>query len=191
MASLLTSLTDKRPSGGFRVIYADPAWNFDNYSENGELKNANQHYACMSIEDIKSLPVEAVAARDCLLFIWVTDPFLKESFDVIDSWGFTYKTVAFTWKKVRPSGAEFMGCGYYTRANPEMCLLATRGSPGGPADRGIRQLQEWPVREHSRKPDEIRTAIEIMYPDCQRLEMFARTAKEGWTAWGNETEKFS
>lgn len=179
-----------RPNRGFRIIYADPPWQFKNWSEDGEDRNANQHYDCMSIEDIYDMKIEAIASENSLLFLWVTDPLLQEGIETMRRWGFEYKTVGFVWHKTRESGAEFMGCGYYTRANPEMCLIGRRGKPGYPKDRSIRQYQAYNIREHSRKPDEIRDLITKMY-DGPRIELFARQKSEGWESWGNQTEKFT
>lgn len=178
-----------RPQGGFRVIYADPPWSFDNYSDKGEQKNANQHYDCMENKKIVDMAVGALAGPNCVLFLWVTDPLLIEGLETIKKWGFEYKTVGFTWHKTRPSGKEFMGLGYHTRGNPEMCLIASRGSMGSPNDRGIRQYQAHNIREHSRKPDEIRELIAKMY-DGPRIELFGREQFDGWTTWGNQVDKF-
>jgi len=179
-----------RPVQGYRVIYADPPWNFENWSEKGEQKNASQHYECMDIEDIHNMKVEAIASTNCILFLWVTDPLLQQGIETIKRWGFEYKTVGFTWHKTRPSKKEFLGQGYYTRGNPEMCLIGKRGSMGEPNDRGVRQYQAHDIREHSRKPDEIRNLIAKMY-DGPRIELFAREKFDGWESWGNQTEKFN
>ncbi len=181
--------TIERPAGGYRIVYADPAWNFENWSYAGAGRAASRHYQTAGLSELCAMPVEALAAPDSVLFMWVSDPMLPEGLRLISSWGFAYKTVAFTWVKSKPSGAEHMGMGYYTRGNPEMCLLATRGHPPRPLDGGIRQLQQFPVREHSRKPDEIHGLIERMYPGPY-VELFARTERKGWTSWGNETDKF-
>ena len=104
---------------------------------------------------------------------------------MIDAWNFVYKTVAFTWAKTTKDGAGFpIGCGYWTRANPEQCLLATRGRPQR-LSRAVRQLILTPRREHSRKPDEVYDRIEALVPGPY-LELFARAPREGWHSWGNE-----
>jgi len=177
------------PNKKYKVIYADPPWYFKNYSEKGEGKNATQHYSCMEFDDIKNLPVSNISDKDSVLFMWITDPFLHRAFEVIESWGFTYKTVAFTWAKTNRDGLGFfMGSGYWTRANPEMCLLATRGKPKR-LDGSVRQLIIDKRREHSRKPDQMYHHIERLV-EGPYIELFARTTKEGWDCWGNETEKF-
>ena len=104
------------PNKKYNIIYSDPAWYFKTYSDKGEKRSAIQHYNCMSIDDICNLPLRDISADDCILFIWVIDPMLPEAFKVIESWGFKYKTVAFTWvKKNKKSDNYFTGMGYYTR----------------------------------------------------------------------------
>lgn len=177
---------------GYEVIYADPAWRYENYSKAGEWKNAARHYDCMSIEDIAALPVGHLAAPNCALFCWVTNPLLAQAIDVIRGWGFTYKTVAFTWaKRTRRDGGWHMGLGYSTRANVELCLLATMGEVGLPLDRGVRSLIVEPLREHSRKPDRVRDDILRLYGDRPRCELFGRTQTPGWDVWGDEANKFT
>ena len=114
----------------YNIIYADPPWTYRVYSSKGNGRSAASHYPVMELEAIKALPVEQLAEKDCTLFLWVTFPNLRESFEVIESWGFTFKTVAFVWiKRNRKSDSLFWGMGYWTRANAEICLLATKGAP--------------------------------------------------------------
>jgi len=113
---------------------------------------------------------------------------LRDAFEVIQSWGFTYKTCAFTWAKLNRSGVGFhFGMGYWTRSNPELCLLATRGGPRR-AGRGVPNLVVAARREHSRKPDEVRDRIVALCGDLPRAELFAREKVPNWQAWGNEVE---
>lgn len=185
------------PRKHFKIISADAPWTFVTRSAKGKGRSAERHYACMSIDDIKLLPVSALAAPDCMLFFWVTDPFLEIGLDVISAWGFRYKTVGFTWAKVNRSVGFFgyapddffTGMGYYTRANPEQCLLATRGNPKRIA-KDVRQLIVSPRREHSRKPDEAYARMKQLCGDVPALELFARTERPGWTSWGLESTKF-
>jgi N6-adenosine-specific RNA methylase IME4 len=174
----------------FSVILADPPWNFQTYSAKGRDRNADKHYACMGLEDIKSLPVVDLAANNAVLFLWVSNPQLKDGLEVMEAWGFEYKTVAFTWVKTSKSGGFPIGCGYWTRANPELCLLATRGKPKR-VSAAVRQLVRSPRREHSRKPDRVRDDIVQLMGDVPRIELFARSRAPGWEAWGNETDFFS
>ena len=117
------------PNKKYKIIYADPPYYFKSYSKKGESRSASNHYDCMQINDIYNLPVSSISDDDCCLFLWVTTPFLEQGFEIIKRWGFQYKTIAFTWVKTNKQGGYFTGMGYWTRANPELCLLATKGHP--------------------------------------------------------------
>ena len=172
----------------YNVILADPPWSFRSWSSKGMGRSAEQHYPTMRLEDIKALPVSDLAAGDCVLFLWATFPMLKEALEVIDTWGFTYKTVAFTWvKENRKSPGLFWGLGYWTRANAEICLLATRGSPKRQSA-AVHQVILSPVERHSKKPDEVQERIVTLMGDVSRVELFARQETPGWDVWGNEVE---
>lgn len=180
---------DDLPLFHYHVILADPPWPFENYSAKGESRNPNNHYDTMAIEQIAALPVGHLASKQCALFMWVTDPLLDAAMGVMRAWGFRYATVAFTWAKRTPRDTGWhMGTGYYTRANPEMCLLGMNGRMQVRA-RDVRQLVVEPVREHSRKPDRVRADIERLFPG-PRVELFARSSAPGWDSWGAETAKF-
>lgn len=138
----------------------------------------------MSIEDIKTLPVSELAAEDCVLFLWITLPMLHEAWSVMEAWGFTYKTVAFVWiKRNRQSDGIYWGMGYWTRANAEICLLATKGHPKRQA-KNVHQVIISHVEEHSKKPEEARRRIEALMGDVPRVELFARRYSPGWDVWG-------
>lgn len=140
----------------------------------------------MSLNDIKKLPIEALSQNDCVLFMWVTFPFLEKGLEVIKAWGFTYKTCGFTWvKKCKKSNGWFFGNGYWTRANAEICLLATKGNPKR-VSKSVHQICDARIREHSRKPDEIRDRITDLLGDLPRIELFARQNVDGWDRWGLE-----
>ena len=172
----------------YNVILADPPWSFRAWSSKGMGRSAEQHYSTMRLEDIKALPVADLAAEDCVLFLWATFPMLKEALEVIDTWGFTYKTVAFTWvKENRKSPGLFWGLGYWTRANAEVCLLATRGSPKRQSA-AVHQVILSPIERHSKKPDAVRERIVALMGDVTRVELFARQETPGWDVWGNEVE---
>jgi N6-adenosine-specific RNA methylase IME4 len=171
--------------GSYGAIYADPPWHFRVRSPKGEGRSATQHYNVMSLDAIKALPVGDLADDDCALFLWAIDSMLPEALSVIAAWGFTYKTVAFSWVKLNAkSPGFFVGMGFWSRANPEQCLLATRDKPKR-LHRDVRQLVVAPRREHSRKPDEVRSRI-MRLVDGPYLELFARQRAPGWEAWGNE-----
>lgn len=117
-----------RPSGGFRLIMADPPWSFDNFSEAGEEKNAKAHYACTPLDWIKSLPVSTLAAENCVLWLWATNPMLPEALEVMRDWGFDYKTAGH-WSKKTKHGKQAFGTGYILRCAGEPFLIGTRGNP--------------------------------------------------------------
>jgi N6-adenosine-specific RNA methylase IME4/ParB-like chromosome segregation protein Spo0J len=165
----------------YAVLYADPPWHFNVYNEESGIESAaGNHYSTMSLEEICALPVLSLASPDAALFMWTTVPHLRESFDVLVAWGFEYKT-NIVWVK------DKIGLGYFVRNQHELLLVATRGdmpSPS-PANRPPSVISA-SRREHSRKPDEAYALIERMYPDLPKIELFARQARPGWAAWGNE-----
>ena len=174
------------PNKKYNIIYCAPAWYFKTYSDKGNKRSAVQHYNCMSINDIYDLPVNAICSDDCILFIWVIDPMLPEAMEVIKRWGFTFKTVAFTWvKENKKSDGYFTGMGYWTRCNPEQCLLATKGKPKR-LSKSVRQLVISKLQQHSKKPDCVRNKIVELCGDVSRIELFARQRVKGWDSWGNE-----
>ncbi len=170
--------TDKK----YNIIYADPPWK---YWESGNKSN-QLHYPTMTIEEICNLPVKDIADNDCVLFLWVTYPILQEAFRVIESWGFKYSTAAFVWvKKNKLQDTPFVGCGAWTRANSELCLLATKGNVVR-LDASVSQIIESPIEEHSKKPDVTRELITRLVGELPRVELFCRHPAEGWDVWGNE-----
>ena len=165
----------------YNIIYADPAWS---YFESGN-KNQSLHYNTMSISDICKIPVKNIADKNCILFIWVTFPILQESFKVIESWGFKYSTCGFNWiKKNKIADTTFFGCGAWTRANSELCLIATKGSILR-LDNTISQVIESPIEGHSKKPDIIRQLITQLVGELPRIELFSRQNINGWDVWGD------
>ena len=169
----------------YNIIYADPPWS---YKDKALAKNRGAccKYDVMTIEDIENLPIKDISASDCILFMWVTMPFLKDCFDVIKSWGFKYKTCAFTWiKQNKKSNSLFWGMGSWTRANAELCLIATKGKPKRQSAK-VHSVIISKIREHSRKPDEVRDKIVELCGDMPRIELFARQAVDGWDCGGNE-----
>ena len=171
----------------YQVIYADPPWKFRFYGKPDKRSGrAEQHYQVMELNDIKNMNVQDLADEDCSLFLWVIEPMLPEGIEVMKAWGFEYKTVAFTWVKTNKSnGRDYLGMGYWTRTNPEMCLLGTKGHPKRISG-DVKQLVFSQRREHSRKPDEIRNRIVKLCGDLPRIELFARNRFDDWDAMGNE-----
>lgn len=174
----------------YRVIYCDPPWSFKVYSKKGMGRSAENHYPCMNLKDIQKLPIDKIADKDSLIFMWVTDPFLKKGMNLLSIWGFEYKTVGFYWvKENKKSETDFVGLGYYTRANPEQCLIGKKGKGVPRKSKNVRRLIRSKIREHSRKPDEIYDRIEQLV-DGPYIELFSRTKRENWDCWGLETGKF-
>lgn len=176
----------------YRVILADPPWKY-NSRANHKTRfrgGACGHYPLMSFDEIAALPVKDYAADSAVLFLWATFPFLEKQLTIFNAWGFKYKTVGFTWIKTNSrNGQPFFGVGYYTKSNAEVCLLGTRGPVIKPKVNTVSSVIICPRREHSRKPEEVYERIEALY-DGPRLEMFARSQRPGWDAWGNEVDKF-
>ena len=166
------------PEGTFDLIYADPPWRYEhNKTESRDIEN---QYPTMELGKICALPIQEIAAPDCVLFLWATSPKLAESIQVIEAWGFVYRTCA-VWDK------EVIGMGYYFRQQHELLLVATKGSPGTPspehrASSVIRARRSL----HSKKPEQVRDLIERMYPEARRVELFARQSEPSWMAWGNQ-----
>jgi len=175
------------PNRRYQIIYADPPWSFNFRNRAGLSETAKAAlYNTMRPDDIINLPVKAIANDNCALFLWVMDSQLPLAFKVITSWGFEYKTVAFTWAKLAKNTFHFGG-GNWTRSNPEQCLLATKGHITR-VSASVRQLVIEPRREHSRKPDRIRADIVELVGDLPRIELFARQKTEGWDVWGDEVD---
>lgn len=192
--------------GHYRAIVADPPWHFrartalqvGNWTSR---RDAEKHYAVMGLNDICAMPVKDLAHKDAHLFIWTTGPCLRQTFEVIEAWGFRYSAVAFTWIKLKRSHDAMqlralptaesdlhVGLGLTTRKNAEFCLLARRGNARREA-KNVREIIMSPVREHSRKPDEAYARVQ-RYCVGPYLELFSRQPRAGWDAWGNETHKF-
>jgi len=150
----------------------------------------------MDFSQLAAMQPQRWAARDCVLFLWATDPMLPKALELIDAWDFSYKTVGFYWAKTNKhadlralSQADFFtGLGYWSRANVEQCLLATRGSPPRMA-KDVKRLVIAPRREHSRKPDEVYSRIERLTLGPY-LELFARQSRREWDRWGDQPRLF-
>ncbi|WP_241699982.1 MT-A70 family methyltransferase [Tabrizicola fusiformis] len=176
-----------RPVGGFGLIMADPPWAYDMRSEKGYAKSPEAHYGTMPLSWIKALPVEALAAADCLLWLWHPASMTPDALEVIGAWGFRFKTGGH-WAKVGASGKQAFGTGYILRNAGEPWMIATRGAPR--TTKAVRSVIIAPAREHSRKPDEAYADAERLMPNVQRLDLFSRQRRPGWASWGNEVDKF-
>jgi N6-adenosine-specific RNA methylase IME4 len=177
--------TPPLPEGRYRVIYADPPWEHVTWSSAGMDRSPANHYSTMPTAEICALPIDYIAADDCALFIWVYGPRLPDALKVIEHWGFAYKSIGFVWAKSNgePEAAP-IGQGHWTRAQSEICLLATRGAPRR-LDKGVRQIIAAPRGAHSVKPEEAYGRIERLLAGPY-IELFARQTRPGWDAWGAE-----
>jgi N6-adenosine-specific RNA methylase IME4 len=175
------------PDKKYNIIYADPAWNYTDKSLN--RGGAARHYKTMTDDEIQNLQVQKIAAENCILFLWATFPKIQEALDVIEHWGFEYKTMGFTWikKNKKSINTNFWGMGRWTRSNAEICLLATKGKPKR-LNAGVHSVIETPIQRHSKKPDIVRDKIIQLVGDLPRIELFARETADGWDSWGNEIE---
>lgn len=163
----------------YPVIYADPPWRYEHAET--ESRAIENHYPTMSLDEIKALPLDDIVTQDCVLFLWATSPKLHEAFEVLDAWGFSYRTCA-VWDKLK------IGMGYYFRQQHELLLVAVRGNPPTPlpANRPG-SVFSFPRGAHSAKPVECYEMIEAMYPELPKLEMFCRSPRDGWAVWGNQS----
>jgi N6-adenosine-specific RNA methylase IME4 len=173
--------TDKK----YNIIYADPPWHYKVWSKKGEGRSAESHYKTMEQESIEALGgvIQSISEKDCILFMWVTFPCLIQGLELIKAWGFDYKTCGFCWIKTNKlSGTPFWGMGYWTRANAEVCLIATKGDIRR-VSKKVHQVIMSPIEEHSKKPDIVRDKIVELVGDLPRIELFARQHAEGWDCW--------
>lgn len=189
-----------------KAVLADPAWKFKSrtalQTRNYEsARDVDKHYETMDLAAIKALPVLDLCAPGCHLFICGTGPMLPDAIDTLRAWGFKYSTVVFTWAKLKRGhntmqlritplieGDFHVGLGLTTRKNCEFVLLGRRGNARREA-RDVRELIIAPVREHSRKPDELRARI-MRYSVGPYVELFGRESSPGWLTWGNQATKF-
>ncbi len=190
----LPQLYPDLPDDRFGIIYADPPWDyggkmqFDKSSAAVEIldiqrsifiSSASFKYPTLKLSQLKKIPIYQVAEDDCLLFMWVTSPHLANGIELGRSWGFDYKTVAFVWDKMVHNP------GKYTMSYCELCLVFKRGRiPSPRGSRNEKQLVRTPRGDHSAKPGDVRAAIERMFPQQKKLELFARSQPGDWKVWG-------
>lgn len=172
----------------FSIIYADPPWDYKGQKQHTgkdgpESGGAITHYSTMKLKDLKMLDVQSLCEKDCLLFMWSSSPHLDQAIELMTSWGFSWATVGFVWEKQR------VNPGFYTMSQVELCLVGKKGKiPTPRGSRNERQFLSELRGKHSEKPNEIRKRIEKMFPTQSKIELFARTASEGWSVWGDEVE---
>ena len=169
---MLVQISDKK----YQVVYADPPWRY-NFSRTKNRKIENQ-YATMTLNNIKAL--EIPSDDNCILYLWATAPKLLEALEVMQAWGFTYKTQAI-WDK------EIIGMGYWWRGQHEILLVGVKGKMS-PPKQSVRESSVYRERrtKHSKKPQHYRDFITEAYPTLNKIELFAREKTPGWDAWGNE-----
>ena len=178
--------------GKFGTILADPPWEFQNSTGKIAPKHKRlKRYNTMSLEDIKELPVPRLSAEKSHLYLWVPNAFIKEGIEVMEEWGFKYKT-NIVWHKIRKDGGpDGRGVGFYFRNTTELVLFGVKGKKARTLKPGRTQVNiiRTRKREHSRKPDELYKIIE----KCSwgpYLELFARGKRKKWTSWGNQSKKY-
>ncbi len=176
----------------YNIIYADPPWQYNDKMKmkgvHGMIRGAESFYNTMDLQCIKQLPINELSTENSILFMWVTMPLLNKAFEVIESWGFKYKTCGFCWVKRTKNKKIHLGMGHYTRGNAELCLIGIKNKKPHFLTRSLSQIVESEIREHSQKPDEIREKIVELCGDVPRIELFARQHADGWDCWGNEVQ---
>lgn len=172
--------TELDTSVRYPIIYADPPWRYENPPMGSTTRSIENHYPTMTLEEICELPVSDLAGDDALLYLWATAPKLAECFEVIQAWDFEYRT-CMVWDK------EKIGMGYYARNQHELLLVCRRGAIP-PPETGTQpsSIYREPRGEHSAKPLFFYEMIEQAYPSLQKIELFSRSPREGWAAWGNQ-----
>tara|TARA_B100000212_G_C27209352_1_gene462285 strand:- start:149 stop:769 length:621 start_codon:yes stop_codon:yes gene_type:complete len=178
--------------GKFGAILADPPWEFQNSTGKVAPKHKRlKRYETMSLEEIKLMPVSRLSANKSHLYLWVPNAFIKEGIEVMEEWGFKYKT-NIVWHKIRKDGGpDGRGVGFYFRNTTELVLFGVKGTKVRTLKPGRTQVNiiRTRKREHSRKPDELYKIIE----KCSWgpfLELFARGKRKGWTSWGDQSKKY-
>lgn len=162
----------------YKTIVADPPWASMHQRSTYHRGKPERHYGTMPTEDIMALDVNSLATEDAHLWVWGVNRTLGDAYRVVQAWGFTPMSVL-TWCKPGP------GMGYYLRNNTEHCVFATRGKPMVPEKKIMSTWHQWPRLRHSEKPAPFFDLVEQISPGPY-LEMFARKARPGWDAWGNE-----
>jgi N6-adenosine-specific RNA methylase IME4 len=169
------------PAAKYRVIYADPPWEYPQaqHSTEAQATTLDTHYPSMSIEELCEMEVSSICENDAVLFLWATSPKLEDSFQVIRAWGFKYKA-SMVWDKIKHN------VGHYVSVRHEFLLICTRGSCKPDVSTLHDSVVSIERTTHSTKPEHFRTLIDSMYPHGKRIELFARKATEGWDVYGNE-----
>ena len=171
----------------YDLIMADPPWHIELYSENGEAKAPQAQYKTMALHEIMALDVGHLASRDCVLWLWAINPMLPQAIQVLEAWGFTFKTAGH-WSKKTKTGKQAFGTGYILRAAGEPFLIGTMGQPDYKA-KNVRSVIEAEVGRHSAKPDlAFKEAARLVGDQAWKLELFSRQERDGWDVFGNEVQ---
>lgn len=180
----------------FDIIYLDCPWTYTVWSPKGNGRSAGQHYTLMKNEDIMQLKVGDLGKDDSVCISWVTSPCLIDGIKAMEAWGYKYKTILFTWVKTNKKATDtlFWGCGHYTRANTELCILGTKGKGLKRVSASVHQVIKSPVDKHSKKPEETRDRIiQLFGDDKDTVELFSRPnfnmhdpKLKNWKFIGNE-----
>lgn len=178
----------------YGVVYADPPWSYKTFSnsDRGVVPHRTEDapYDPMTREELLALPVNEIAAKDCILHMWVISSHIDQAFELATRWGFTFKSLGMVWVKTQKGDPEApkMGMGKWFRQEAEICLLFTKGKPAR-VGMGVRQTILEPAREHSRKPEAAYERIEALTAGPY-VELFSRSSRVGWDTMGNEKGKF-
>ncbi len=188
----MTSSVIDLPNKKYNVIYADPPWHYGsksavNNTTGSAIKPLSDHYRTMSLQELKNMPIKNMTKDDAACFMWVTDLHIDEALEVLRSWGFAYKTIAFNWVKTTSKGNYCKNVAPWTMKSSEICLLGIKGRMTKYKQaNNIESLVIAQRTQHSQKPNEVRKRIEDLFGDLPRIELFARQKTDGWDVWGNE-----
>jgi N6-adenosine-specific RNA methylase IME4 len=179
------------PNKKYQIIYADPPWSFSSKElqkyDGKRFTSLDKHYPTQNKNWIKNLPINDITDTDCALFLWSTDAHLGEAIETIKSWGFKYITVIFIWEKLTKTGKTVANLGAWTMKNYELCLFGTKGAMlKYKKINNIYQKVAAQRTKHSKKPQQVKKNIELLFGNLPRIELFAREESEGWDVWGNE-----
>ena len=187
----------KLPNKKYNIIYADPPWHYGsksavNNTTGSAIKPLSDHYSTMSLQELKNMPIKNMTKDHAACFMWVTDSHIDEALEVLRSWGFAYKTIAFNWVKTTSKGNYCKNVAPWTMKSSEICLLGIKGRMTKYKQaNNIESLVIAQRTQHSQKPNEVRKRIENLFGDLPRIELFARETAEGWDSWGNEVDENS
>tara|TARA_R100000329_G_scaffold151315_1_gene146953 strand:- start:2323 stop:2931 length:609 start_codon:yes stop_codon:yes gene_type:complete len=180
------------PNKKYNIVYADPPWHYGSKSAvnntiGSQIKPLSDHYNTMTLQELIELPIKNIIKNDAVCFMWVTDSHLDEALEVFKAWGFKYKTIAFNWIKTTSKGNYCKNVAPWTMKSSEICLLGVKGTMSKYKQaNNIESLVIAERTKHSKKPQEVRNRIELLFGDLPRIELFARDKTPGWDVWGNE-----